>query len=93
MLANKTMKVASKELIQLFGSPIGYLFLLAFLGFTLFVFFWGEAFFARNILDVRPMFEWMPVLLIFLSSALTMRMWSEERRSGTQEFILIALAR
>ncbi|GIS69868.1 MAG: hypothetical protein CM1200mP9_06890 [Gammaproteobacteria bacterium] len=62
--------------------------MLAFLGFTLFVFFWGEAFFARNILDVRPMFEWMPVLLIFLSSALTMRMWSEERRSGTQEFIL-----
>ena len=88
MLANKTMKVASKELIQFFGSPIGYLFLLAFLGFTLFVFFWGEAFFARNILDVRPMFEWMPVLLIFLSAALTMRMWSEERRSGTQEFIL-----
>ena len=88
MLASKTMKVASKELIQFFGSPIGYLFLLAFLGFTLFVFFWGEAFFVRNILDVRPMFEWMPVLLIFLSSALTMRMWSEERRSGTQEFIL-----
>ena len=88
MFASKTMKVAAKELIQFFGSPIGYLFLLAFLGFTLFVFFWGEAFFARNILDVRPMFEWMPVLLIFLSSALTMRMWSEERRSGTQEFLL-----
>ena len=88
MFASKIMKVAAKELIQFFGSPIGYLFLLAFLGFTLFVFFWGEAFFARNILDVRPMFEWMPVLLIFLSSALTMRMWSEERRSGTQEFLL-----
>jgi ABC-2 type transport system permease protein len=82
------MEVAAKELIQFFGSPIGYLFLLAFLGSTLFVFFWGEAFFARNILDVRPMFEWMPVLLIFLSSALTMRMWSEERRSGTLEFLL-----
>lgn len=85
---SKSMEVAAKELIQFFGSPIGYLFLLAFLGSTLFVFFWGEAFFARNILDVRPMFEWMPVLLIFLSSALTMRMWSEERRSGTLEFLL-----
>ena len=85
---NKSMEVAAKELMQFFGSPIGYLFLLAFLGSTLFVFFWGEAFFARNILDVRPMFEWMPVLLIFLSSALTMRMWSEERRSGTLEFLL-----
>src|SRR5262249_14877260 len=37
--------------------------------------------------DVRPMFEWLPVLLVFLSSALTMRMWSEERRSGTLEFV------
>jgi ABC-2 type transport system permease protein len=70
-----------------FASPIGYLFLLVFLAVTLFVFFWGEAFFARNVADVRPMFEWMPVLLIFLSAALTMRMWSEERRTGTLEFV------
>ena len=55
---------------------------------TLFAFFWGETFFARNISDVRPMFEWLPVLLIFLCSALTMRMWSEERRSGTLEFVV-----
>ena len=80
--------VARKELGQFFGSPIGYLFLLAYLGVTLFVFFWGEAFFARNIADVRPMFEWLPILLIFLSAALTMRLWSDERRSGTLEFVV-----
>src|SRR5690606_36195261 len=80
-------RIAKKELRLFFASPIGYLFLLAFLAVTLFVFFWGEAFFARNIADVRPMFEWMPVLLIFLSAALTMRMWSEERRTGTLEFV------
>jgi len=80
-------KVHGKELTLFFASPIGYLFLAAFLAVTLFVFFWGESFFARNIADVRPMFEWLPVLLIFLSAALTMRMWSEERRSGTLEFV------
>jgi ABC-2 type transport system permease protein len=80
-------RISSKELTLFFASPIGYLFLLSFLGVTLFVFFWGEAFFARNVADVRPMFEWMPVLLIFLSAALTMRMWSEERRTGTLEFV------
>lgn len=80
-------QVASKELTQFFASPVGYLFLAAFLGVTLFVVFWGEAFFARNIADVRPMFEWMPVLLVFLASTITMRMWSEERRSGTIEFV------
>jgi ABC-2 type transport system permease protein len=80
-------RIAKKELSLFFASAIGYLFLLAFLAVTLFVFFWGEAFFARNIADVRPMFEWMPILLIFLSAALTMRMWSEERRTGTLEFV------
>ena len=81
-------RIARKELALLFSSPIAYLFLAAFLGVTLFVFFWGEAFFARNIADVRPMFEWLPVLLIFLASALTMRAWSDERRAGTLELVV-----
>ncbi len=80
-------RIAKKELRLFFASPIGYLFLLAFLAITLFVFFWVDAFFARNIADVRPMFESMPVSLIFLCAALTMRMWSEERRTGTLEFV------
>ena len=80
--------IVRKELALFFGSPIGYLFLLAYLGVTLFVFFWGEAFFARNIADVRPMFEWLPILLVFLAAALTMRMWSDERRVGTLEFVV-----
>lgn len=82
------LEVAKKELRLFFGSPIGYLFIAAFLGCTLFVFFWGESFFARQIADVRPMFEWLPVLLIFLCSALTMRVWSDERRTGTYEYLI-----
>jgi ABC-2 type transport system permease protein len=81
-------RVVRKELTLFFSSPVAYLFLAAFAAITLFIFFWGETFFARNIADVRPLFEWMPILLIFLTSALTMRMWSEERRSGTLEHVL-----
>jgi ABC-2 type transport system permease protein len=88
MRASVVSQVARKELALFFASPIGYLFLFAFLAVTLFVFFWGEAFFARNVADVRPMFEWLPVLLVFLAAALTMRMWSEERRTGTLEFVV-----
>ena len=87
MQFDQVRQIAGKELSQFFATPLGYLFLGAFLLATLFVFFWVEAFFARNIADVRPMFEWLPVLLIFLSAALTMRMWSEERRTGTLEFV------
>ena len=82
-------RVSQKELGLFFSSPVAWLFLGAFAAVCLFVFFWVSAFFARNIADVRPLFAWMPVLLIFLCSALTMRMWSEERRSGTLEHVLV----
>ena len=81
-------KIASKEITLFFASPIAYLFLAVFAAITLFIFFWGESFFSRNISDVRPLFESMPILLIFLSATLTMRLWSEERRTGTLEYIL-----
>jgi ABC-2 type transport system permease protein len=81
-------RVAQKEVRLFFGSPVAWLFLATFAAVSLFVFFWVESFFARNIADVRPLFEWMPILLIFLCAALTMRMWSEERRSGTLEHVL-----
>ncbi|MCB1842377.1 MAG: ABC transporter permease subunit, partial [Halioglobus sp.] len=81
-------RVAQKELRLFFSSTVAWLFLAGFAAVTLFTFFWVESFFARNIADVRPLFEWMPLLLIFLCAALTMRMWSEERRSGTLEHVL-----
>ena len=85
--ASTILRIAAKEIAIFFASPVAYLFLATFAAVTLFVFFWGEAFFARNIADVRPLFEWMPILLIFLASTLTMRLWSEERRTGTLEYV------
>ncbi|EKF74755.1 multi-copper enzyme maturation ABC transporter permease [Alcanivorax hongdengensis A-11-3] len=85
-----TAQVTLRELRGYFGSPVAYLFMAAFLGVTLFVFFWVDTFFSRNVADIRPLFEWMPLLLIFLVAAITMRSWSEERRSGTLELLLTA---
>ncbi len=81
------LRITRKELSSFFGSPVAYLFIGAFLAATLFVFFWVEAFFSRNIADTRPLFDWMPLLLIFFAAALTMRLWSEERRAGTLELL------
>ncbi len=86
-------RIAQKEFSGFFASPAAFLFLGAFLAVTLFIFFWVETFFARNLADVRPLFQWMPVLLIFLVAALTMRAWSEERRSGTLESLLTSSVR
>ena len=84
------MDVCRKEFNSFFASPAAWLFLAAFLAVNLFIFFWAEAFFARNIADVKPLFQWMPILLIFLVAALTMRSWSEERRAGTLESLITA---
>ncbi len=86
-------RIARKELAAYFSSPAAFIFIGVFLAALLFIFFWVDRFFARNIADVRPLFEWMPVLLIFLVSAMTMRMWSEERRAGTLEFLMTAPVR
>lgn len=82
------LSITRKELDSYFGSPMATIFLGAFLAVTLFTFFWVETFFARGIADLRPLFDWMPLLLIFLVSTLTMRQWSEEQRAGTLEMLL-----
>lgn len=87
---NILRKVARRELAVFFATPAAFIFFGAFLAATLFIFFWVETFFSRNIADVRPMFEWMPLLLIFLSAAITMRVWSEEHRADTLEPLLTA---
>ncbi len=76
------------EFGALFSSLSAYLFIALFLTISLFTFFWVETFFARNLADMRPLFEWMPLLMIFLVAAVTMRMWSDERRSGNLEMLL-----
>lgn len=86
-------RITKKEFRSFFSTPTAYLFVGAFLTLVLFMFFWLETFFARNIADVRPLFEWLPLLLIFLVAALTMRSWAEERVSGTLESLLTAPVR
>lgn len=80
--------ITRKELKAYFGSPMAAIFIGVFLLSCLFSFFWLETFFARNIADIRPLFRWMPLLLIFLVAALTMRQWSEEQKMGTLELLL-----
>ncbi len=82
------LATARKELNSYFSSPLALIFVGVFLAATLFSFFWVNTFFARGVADVRLMFSSMPILLIFLVAALTMRQWSEEQRSGTLEMLL-----
>ncbi|TMQ11650.1 MAG: hypothetical protein E6J90_34135 [Deltaproteobacteria bacterium] len=80
--------IIKKELRGYFNSAIAGVFLAVFLAAALFVFFVLDKFFARGLADLRPLFNRMPLLLIILVSALSMRLWADERRAGTLEVLL-----
>ncbi|MFN3705182.1 MAG: Gldg family protein [Thermoflexales bacterium] len=82
------LAITRKEWNNYFSSPQALIFIGVFLAASLLVFFWVETFFARGVAEMRPLFRWMPLLLIFLVAALTMRQWSEEQRSGSLEMLL-----
>ena len=85
---NTWRNVAAKELRTYFLSPVALIFIATFLLASLFSFFWVEGFFIRGTADIRPLFEWLPVLLAFLVPALGMRLWAEEEKSGTMELLM-----
>ncbi len=82
------LAMARKELDGYFSSLMALIFVGVFLAVTLFTFFWVSDFWARGLADVRPLFRWIPLLMVFLVGALTMRQWSEEQQTGTLEILL-----
>ncbi len=80
--------VARKELRTFFQSSVALIFIGLFLVAVLYSFFGYAAFFARRIADARPLFEWLPLLLILLVASITMRQWAEEKKMGTLEVLL-----
>ena len=84
----ESLAIARREIAAFFASLSSTLLLAIFVTVVAFHFFWIESFFARNIADVRPMFDWVALVMILLVASLTMRSWSEERRNGTIELLL-----
>jgi ABC-2 type transport system permease protein len=77
-----------RELGAYFTTPIAYVFLVIFVFLSgIFTFYMGN-FFARGQADLQPFFSFHPWLYLFLIPALAMRLWAEERRSGTVELLL-----
>src|ERR1041385_1996443 len=80
--------IMKRELGGYFTSPIAYVFLVIFLLLTGFFTFTVGAFFDRGEASLVSFFTWHPWLYLFLVPAAGMRLWSEERRLGTLEFLL-----
>jgi len=80
--------IAKRELGAYFTSPVAYVFLVIFLLLTGFFTFTAGNFFERGEASLAAFFGWHPWLYLVLVPAVGMRVWAEERRSGTMELLL-----
>lgn len=77
-----------RELVSYFATPLAYVFIVIFLMLSgAFSFFLGS-FYERGQADLWPFFNFHPWLYLFLVPAIAMRLWAEERKSGTIELLL-----
>lgn len=84
----RTRTVFRREFRSYFATPLAAVFLVIFLFLAgLFAFNIG-GFYERNQSDLRPFFQFHPWLYVFLVPAVSMRLWAEERRTGTIELIM-----
>lgn len=75
-----------KELMGYFNSPIAYIFIGVFLIVGNWLFF--KNFFLIGETSMRGYFELLPWIFLFISPSITMRLWAEEKKTGTIEFLL-----
>ncbi|MDT8283622.1 MAG: ABC transporter permease, partial [Gammaproteobacteria bacterium] len=80
--------IFKRELASYFTTPLAYVFIVIFLAlngvFTFYIGGWYE----REQADLTPFFDYHPILYLFLIPALSMRLWAEERKTGTIELLM-----
>ena len=85
---NGTSTVFRRELRGYLATPVAYVFTVIFLMLAAALTFYLGGFFERGQADLQPFFAFHPWLYLFLVPAVAMRLWAEERRSGSIELLL-----
>lgn len=80
--------VMKRELGAYFSTPLAYVFIVIFLALSGSLTFFMGAFFERGQADLQSFFSFHPWIYLFLIPAVAMRLWAEERKTGTIELIL-----
>ena len=87
-LAHNTWIIARREFVAYFSTPLATIFLTVFVALTGAFAFYVGGFFDRGQADLAPFFQYHPWLFLLLVPAVAMRLWAEERKSGTIELLM-----
>ncbi len=85
---SRTLTIFQRELASYFATPLAYVFIVIFLVLAGILSFFAGDFFERGQADLQAFFTFHPWLYLVLIPALSMRLWAEERKSGTIELFL-----
>jgi ABC-2 type transport system permease protein len=77
-----------RELASYFATPLAYVFMLIFVALAAAFTFYLGGFYERGQADLEPFFNFHPWLYLFLIPALSMRLWAEERKTGSIELLM-----
>lgn len=80
--------IIKREIGAYFSTPLAYVFICIFLGLSGALTFFVGNFFERGQADLNSFFNFHPWLYLFLIPAVSMRLWAEERKTGTVELLL-----
>lgn len=82
----RIIALIKKEILGMLNSPIAYIVAFVFVMVNNWLYF--ETFFVNAQANTRPYFSFFPWVFLFIIPAITMRLWAEEKKNGTLEFLL-----